>query len=321
MRVLITGAAGFIGSHVRQALFDKEYDFISIDRVVQPGVRRCDVTKFSELLAVFQETAPTHVLNLAGDTDLSIRSLNGYQTNIVGTQNVVNACLAAPQFKRLVHVSTQHVCRTPAPPQSDLHFAPDTLYATSKVLSELLVRQLCDREWVIARPTNIWGPGHPILTPGFWRQLAKGRYVHPAGDNVVRGYGFVRNAAAQLIDLLTSNAALNRVVYVTDELMRQADWVDAFAIGLTGKRARRAPRSLVAALAAAGELLRRCGLPAALYWSRYQSMTRSQRIPFDETTSILGRPEIPFDVGVEQTVSWLTSQHIDGSGAHPRRSR
>jgi nucleoside-diphosphate-sugar epimerase len=285
-----------------------DWEVVGIDRTSSQDVEACDVTNLEDLLRAFEMHAPTHVLNLAGDTDLSIPTLSGYRANIVGTQNVVTACAKSSTIVRLVHVSTQHVCRTAEPPSSDLQFEPDTYYATSKVISELLVRQLHDTEWVITRPTNIWGPGHPLLADGFWRELAKGRYLHPSHDRSIRGYGYVTNAADQFISLLTAENAAGRVVYVTDEPIRQADWVDAFALAITGRRARRAPRAVLAAIAVAGELLRRVGAPAPLYWSRYQSMVRSQRVPFEATVALAGPPSVSLEEGVRDTVAWLEAR-------------
>lgn len=309
MRVLVTGSDGFIGRHMMRHLLANGVEAVGLDRQVRESDSiQCDIRDEAALTEVVDSIRPTHVLNLAGDTDISVEQLAGYDTNTIGTSVLVKVLGRFDSTERLVHVSTQHVCRTIDCPSSDLHFEPDTKYAESKMVSELIVRSTGGFDWVLCRPTNIWGPGHPHLADGFWSSLSNGTYRHPSDCEVLRGYGYVENSCAQFRRLLDSPDAVGAVVYITDRPILQREWVDEFARALTGNNAPRAPRAAIQALAYAGEAAKRAGIPAPIHLSRYRSLTTSQNVPYERTRELCGDEQISLGEGVARTVEWLRAR-------------
>lgn len=307
MKLLVTGGSGFIGQHVMRAAEINGIETLDVDI---RNVAAVDIRDADALRRVFDAFRPTHVLNLAADTTLEYTSLHDYTATIDGTACLVRCCNQTPSVVRFVHVSTQHVCRTASRPDGDEDFQPDTLYALSKVMSEKTVRNLCEVEWVIARPTNVWGPSHPHLADGFWRALERGYYLHPAGSGVRRGYGYVENVVDQLLCLLHANCGdvNGRVFYVSEPAIDQAVWVDAFAVGLTGSPARRVPRLVLAAGAVIGDALHKVGVESPLYWSRYKSMVKTQDFPHEPTVALCGPARIGMAEGVAATIDWFHSR-------------
>ncbi|WP_171257638.1 NAD(P)-dependent oxidoreductase, partial [Acinetobacter baumannii] len=73
----------------------------------------------------------------------------------------VEAIRRTPSVRRVIWTSAQLVCRVGYVPTSDTDYKADTLYGKSKVRTEEIVRSSdgAGREWCLARPTTVWGPG------------------------------------------------------------------------------------------------------------------------------------------------------------------
>ena len=169
MRVLVTGGAGFIGSHAVRRLLDEGCDVLNIDKLTYAGsldnleghrnhpkhrfeqVDICDINKIRALFADFQ---PQAVLHMAAESHVD-RSIDGpqvfIQTNIVGTHTVVKAAhdfwQGLPEVEkgafRFVHLSTDEVfgaLREEGFFTEQTPYQPNSPYAASKASSDLLVR-------------------------------------------------------------------------------------------------------------------------------------------------------------------------------------
>jgi nucleoside-diphosphate-sugar epimerase len=315
-RILITGGSGFIGAHLVERLSRRgEESVVSVDIAPPrnpaqlPVWRKVSILDRPALSRVLTDFRPTHVVHLAARTDMEGASVDDYDANVAGTRLLLEETAAAGSVERLIVVSSQHVRRPGAPPpRGDEDFLPYLAYGESKVLTEQTTRQaalsVC---WTIVRPTTVWGPGHEDLARGFWRTLQRGIYLHPRPDPVVRCYGYVKNVVEQMIRLLDHPAqdVHGRVFYLGDPCIRQEDWVDAFAQGLTGRPARRVPRSSLFTLALVGEGARRLGLSTPFYLSRYRNMTTGNVVPMEPTMDLLGAGPYSLEQGVEESVAWL----------------
>ncbi|MEU5082033.1 MULTISPECIES: dTDP-glucose 4,6-dehydratase [Streptomyces] len=208
MRLLVTGGAGFIGSHFVRTLLDGGYPghetsrVTVLDKLTYAGHRDnlpaahprlefvrgdiCDRELLDRILpghdAVVHFAAESHV-------DRSLRSASEFvRTNVAGTQTLLDACLAAGTG-RFVHVSTDEVYGSIAEGAwtEDHPLLPNSPYAASKASSDLLVRA-CHRTHglnvSITRCSNNYGPHqHPEkLIPLFVTNLLEGLPVPLYGD-------------------------------------------------------------------------------------------------------------------------------------------
>lgn len=175
--ILVTGGAGFIGSHLVQRLlksksntivtiFDKlTYasdqsilrDFLSTGRVKFIEGDVCNITDVKNAMSgntmVFHLAAETHVPNSFLNPELF------FQTNTMGTQCVLNVALNG-KVKRFIHISTDEVYgATQQFVKEDFGFHPSTPYANSKVEAEKAVFHARTRglDAIIIRPTNAIG--------------------------------------------------------------------------------------------------------------------------------------------------------------------
>ncbi|MFG2931080.1 dTDP-glucose 4,6-dehydratase [Streptomyces achromogenes] len=208
MRLLVTGGAGFIGSHFVRTLLDGGYPghetsrVTVLDKLTYAGRRDnlpaahprlefvrgdiCDPELLARILpghdAVVHFAAESHV-------DRSVRSASEFvRTNVAGTQALLDACLAAGT-ERFVHVSTDEVYGSIAEGSwtEDHPLLPNSPYAASKASSDLLVRAFHRTHGLnvsITRCSNNYGPyQHPEkLIPLFVTNLLEGLPVPLYGD-------------------------------------------------------------------------------------------------------------------------------------------
>lgn len=165
--ILITGGAGFIGSHVVRRFVKKypDYRVVNLDKLTYAGnlenlkdietlpnyeFVRADIVDTKAMHAVFEKFRIDGVIHLAAEShvDRSIASPNEFIfTNIVGTANLLNAARASwagnEEGKRFYHISTDEVYGSLG--ESGLFtestaYDPRSPYSASKASSDHLVR-------------------------------------------------------------------------------------------------------------------------------------------------------------------------------------
>lgn len=208
MRLLVTGGAGFIGSHFVRTLLDGGYpgheeDRVTVlDKLTYAGNRDnlpaahprldfvhgdvCDEELLRGLLpghdAVVHFAAESHV-------DRSVHSAAEFvRTNVGGTQTLLDACLATG-VSRVVHVSTDEVYGSISEGAwtEEWPLRPNSPYAASKASSDLIARAYWRTHGLdvsITRCSNNYGPHqHPEkLIPLFVTNLLEGEQVPLYGD-------------------------------------------------------------------------------------------------------------------------------------------
>ena len=186
MKILVTGAAGFIGSnfvfHMRKA--HPEYDIIALDSLTYAGnletlapvmeedhftFVRCDITDREGVRKVFEEHHPDVVVNFAAEShvDRSIEDPGVFlRTNILGTQVLMDACREFG-IRRFHQVGTDEVYGDLPLDRPDLFFTEDlplqasSPYSASKASADLLTmayHRTYGLPVTISRCSNNYGP-------------------------------------------------------------------------------------------------------------------------------------------------------------------
>jgi dTDP-glucose 4,6-dehydratase len=230
MRILVTGAAGFIGSNFVRYILNQHPSctIVSYDALTYAGNLEnlknlpknhhfvhgniCDSELLTKTIASFDVQQVVHFA-AESHVDRSIMSTEPFtQTNIVGTQRLLDAAKAA-NIQRFVHVSTDEVYGSlslnDAPFTEDHPIVPNSPYAASKAASDLLVRSYIktfDFPAMITRCSNNYGPYQfpEKLIPLMVHNARNGKSlpVYGAGDNI-RDWVHVSDHCAAIAMVLT----------------------------------------------------------------------------------------------------------------------
>ena len=233
MKVLLTGANGFVGSHILDSLCAQgiatavllrpasNRRFIEI-HLPQVEVRNGSIGDLASLGAAMQDV--THVIHCAGCTK-ALRAQDFHEVNHHGTHNVVAAAnQRSEQIKRFVHISSLAAGR-PAlpgdPAREDDPPGPVSEYGRSKLAGEQAVRNSCITEHVILRPPAVYGP-----RDGEFLRLFKAVRAHLlpriGGGRQALSFVFVKDLAEAAVTCLTHPAAAGKTFYVASPEIQTA---------------------------------------------------------------------------------------------------
>lgn len=226
--IVITGGAGFIGSHVVRRFVNNHPDklIVNLDALTYAGnlenltdienkenyiFEKADITDVQSLTSIFQKYDVESVIHLAAEShvDRSISNpMEFINTNIIGTVNLLNAARAAwsDDFsgKRFYHVSTDEVYGSLGDTgffYEDTAYDPRSPYSASKASSDHLVRAYFHTYGlpvVISNCSNNYGPNHfpEKLIPLAINNIKNNKPipVYGKGENV-RDWLFVKDHA------------------------------------------------------------------------------------------------------------------------------
>ena len=217
MQTLVTGAAGFIGSHVVDALLARGDEVLAVDNLATghrervdeaAGFEEVDIRDGSALGALFRETRPSVCFHLAAQADVRVsveRPDYDAEVNLLGTISVLEA--ARSVGAQIVLSSTGGAmygeCERPA--REDDPLAPFSPYGASKLAAEGYLatwNRLHGSEHVALRYGNVFGPrqdphGEAGVVAIFFGRLAEGRPPTVFGTGrQTRDYVYVEDVVA-----------------------------------------------------------------------------------------------------------------------------
>lgn len=192
MRVLVTGAGGFVGkyltAYLRSQLPDVELHgtvYQAIDKVVDPdwNAHELDLRDPAAVDALIADVRPDHIYHLAGQAFVPRSFEDPWETleiNIRSQLNLITACIARDLRPRMLITASAEVYSTDAgmPITENTPLEPSSPYSVSKVTQDLLgLQYFLSHQFPIlrVRAFNHLGPGQSdrFVAPAFAIQIAQ----------------------------------------------------------------------------------------------------------------------------------------------------
>ena len=223
MKVLLTGANGFVGSHILDVLLAGGIPTAVLLRPASARqflehhlpaleIRTGSITEPQSLNTAL--AGITHVIHCAGCTK-AVRASGFYEINHIGTRNVVEAITAQPAVQRFLHISSLAVSGpgTPARPVRETDSPrPASIYGRSKLAAEEEVRRRSRVPTTIIRPPAVYGPRDQGFLPLF---RAVNRHILPRpSSRQALSLVFAPDLARAIVASLQNQAAVGRTYLV-----------------------------------------------------------------------------------------------------------
>jgi len=227
--VLVTGAAGLLGSEVVKQLLDEGYHVTAIYHFTplnlshpNLAVKQCDILDVASLEDVMKNM--THVYHCAALVSFEPKEkYHLFKINIEGTENIVNACIFA-NVKKLIHVSSVSALgriRNGETLTEDVQWTEETsnsIYAKSKYLGELEVWRGIGEglQAAIVNPSiilggNNWDDGSSALFKSAYNEFK----WYTEG---ISGFVDVRDVAHAMLLLMNSEISGQRFILSAENL-------------------------------------------------------------------------------------------------------
>lgn len=314
VRILITGASGFIGTNLLETFLQKKYVVRNID-ICSPIPKHIpywdnvDITDLEKFRVAVCHFNPDYIVHLAARTDLDGKMIEDYSANTIGVSNLMEIVKQLPSLKKVLITSSMLVCQTGYYPKSQFDYSPTTLYGKSKVITEKIVwnnEPKCD--WAIIRPTSIWGPWFKEPYKNFFDMVIHRRYFHIGHKGCTKTYGYVGNAVYQ-IEHIMFNATTdknNKVFYLGDKPATNIEeWANEIATELN-YNIFRMPLWLLKIAAWTGDCFKYVGVHFPMTSFRLKNMTTNNIIDLSNTYYIAPNPPYRRIDGVKETLKWMT---------------
>lgn len=313
MKILVTGGSGFIGTNVVQHYLDNNINVINVD--MAPPRNKAHIPLWvainlldeENVVSVIQKLNPTHVVHLAAKTDLTGETPEDYAVNTIGTLNLVKALARISSVQKVIFASSMLVCRVGHIPVHDQEYSPTNLYGESKQRMEIMLREIkMPFDWVIIRPTSIWGPWFDTPYKDFFDKVYERQYVNIKHKACTKTYGFVLNSVYQIDCLLKKDTATSKVYYLGDHPpINISIWADEIAYKLGKPKFISVPYYIFKFAALFGDVMKALTLNFPMTSFRLKNMTTDNVVPLEYTYAIAGNPPYNRSEAIDITLKWL----------------
>jgi UDP-glucuronate 4-epimerase len=214
-KILITGHLGFVGSHLTELLL-KDYELFGYDLIDGDDIR--DEFKLDRYFSDNKFDVVIHLAARAG-----VRTGEEYPnefitTNIIGTQNIVNAC-KKHNVRQLISFSSSSVLggnKTNKGLNEDDEYNPKSLYAITKVAGEYIVKN-SGIPYIVIRPFTLYGEnGRKDMVIYKWiNQIKSGNPISVFGNKESqRGYTYIKDLCIGVRKCILNHEAMNNIIHL-----------------------------------------------------------------------------------------------------------
>ena len=320
MRVLITGASGFIGTNLLQYYLDKGVEVKNLDvlpprcKAHQQYWQKVDITDYDSLHTAIMDYNPDYIVHLAARTDLLGRDVKDYPANTVGVENMLKCCYELKNLKKVLFTSSMLVMEGGHVAKHILDYCPPNAYGISKVETENIVRNNhleCD--WAVLRPTSIWGPWFDTYKD-FFKMIMAGKYVTFGKKLSTKTYGFVWNIVYQIDCLLKVDTSANkfedRIFYLGDKPDYDINEWGREIADICGKKIPNIPYWVIRVAAYVGDFIKLFGIMPPISSYRLKNMMTNNIMDVSATFKYAPNPPYTRRQASEITVNWIKDNNV-----------
>ena len=222
MRVLVTGAAGFMGSHAVDSLLDLGHEVTAADSLIGGYVENvnpaaefveCDLADRAAAAQLVASAEPEVIFHYAADATegrSQFTPLSSMDNNVVAYLNTLVPAIARGLSKVVLVSSMSVYGAQPAPFTESMPRLPEDVYAAMKASMEAATEHLAavhGFEYAVFRPHSVYGERQNLADPYrnvvaiFINALLRGRAIHIYGDGEQRrAYSYIGDVNPAIVD-------------------------------------------------------------------------------------------------------------------------
>ena len=205
MKIIITGATGFVGAHLTRYFAQKGHEVLALGRAPLPPKRLLDFATYrqvnwSDNMSALEGDVAIHSAALASD---SAKYKDLYLANVEGTRQLIAATQRVGKFVLIssssVYAYRDNQPKVEADAGKDFDFLTD--YGKTKLLSErvLSANNPANQQRLIIRPRVVYGVGDRVILPRLLNMVKGDNFVMPGNMKVTTSQTHVEQIA-RLID-------------------------------------------------------------------------------------------------------------------------
>lgn len=324
MKILVTGASGFLGGHLIEEMSSRNYDFIGM-------VRKDSDTNFLKSLGVELRvgdlTAPESLIQATKNIDIVIH-LAAYYTffgkkelykkvNVEGTRYLLEASLKNGVKRFIYCSSTEAIGTVEKPPaKEDSPPNPSYEYGKSKLEAEKIVREYGEKgmEYTILRPSGIYGPRN-VEDISYWFIIAFAKNALPTRIIVGSGKNLIQFAHVKdvvqgfLLTLEKPEISKNQTYFISED--RAYTYLEVYKILSElfnrGPPKIHVPPILAKTIVAPVDFFNRLRGRVDFTWriSTVNDLTSNRAYSINKAMEELGfKPKYDLKTGLKETIEW-----------------
>ena len=324
MNILITGATGFIGSHLTKELCKQGYHCRCLVRNIE---KAREIFKDYEPIefVVGDVTKPETLKNIANNIevvfhlaallgDFSNKKTDIWNVNVNGTINLLNNI---NNIKRFIYCSTPGVQGLGSKNAKEkFPYNPRGIYEESKVAGEKTVVEICSKKginWIILRPDFVYGPADYRRIPLYKKILKRKMYIIGQGDSYLSPT-YINDIIQALMKTINNESVDNNIFNISGKSITVEEYLHTIAKTLNSPLPNfKIPLFIVYIAANVLEFIfnKILKIESPITKSKVDFLTIDHSTNNQKAKELLHfNPEYNFDKGIRKTIGWCIQENL-----------
>lgn len=328
MNILVTGATGFVGSHLTAKLIKEGYQVKALVRPNSPSnnIKTLAAQGVELVQGDITDKAAVDQAVSGADKVFHIAALFRqakhpdqiyWDVNVAGTRNVLDACLKH-KVKRVIHCSTigvlSHIEKPPA--DETYPYNPGDIYQETKAEGEKLALRYSKEKGlsvVVVRPAMIYGPGDLRLLKLF-KSIAKRKFIMIGNGKTLAHFVYVADLVSGFL-LAAERDGVSGEIFTFAEnshiTLNELTAIIAKELGVTIPKIHIPAKPVQLAGSICEWLCKPFGIEPPLYRRRVDFFTKDRSFNINKAKNRLGyNPKVNIEEGVQRTIKWYQKEGL-----------